>query len=125
MAVNNISKRRSRIAGIALWSSAIAAGYFGYEYALDQRFAVAQEQRETVRQGLAQAADLSTAFRHVGKVVEPSVVSIQVRKKASNGMSSPQFDEDMLRRFFPDRDGDGEPDLPRGFDPEQMPEQMG
>src|SRR5205085_8185588 len=26
-------------------------------------------------------------------------------------------DDDMLRRFFPDRDGDGQPDLPPGFNP--------
>jgi serine protease Do len=119
-----VKPRKSTLAGIALWSSAIVAGYFGYNYALDQRFAFAEQSREEVRQGLASAADLSSAFRSVGKVVEPSVVSIQVRKKSGPSVRG-QFDEDMLRRFFPDRDGDGEPDLPRGFDPEDMPEQMG
>ena len=79
------------------------------------RFANAQERVEASRQDLATANDLSTVFRTVGKAVEPSVVNIQVRKKAGGGNRSLPFDEDMLKRFFPDRDGDGKPDLPEGF----------
>jgi serine protease Do len=56
---------------------------------------------------------MSTVFRQVGKVVEPSVVNINVTKKIK-GMHFGGAD-DMLRRMFPDRNGDGEPDLPPGL----------
>ncbi len=79
----------------------------------------AQEQREEIRKGLTHAENLASAFRQVGKVVEPSVVNINVRKKAASAKKMP-FDDDMLRRFFPDRNGDGEPDLPDGFSPHGM-----
>jgi serine protease Do len=122
--------KKKSVLALSLWASAFAGGYLAYDYAVDQRFALAEEKREEVRKGLTQAEDLSTAFREIGKVVEPSVVSIEVRKRASMPVQSrrqPQMDEDMLRRFFPDRDGDGEPDLPRGFedfdfDPDSTPE---
>lgn len=117
--------KKKRLGGLALWGAALSAGYFGYNQTLSHQFALAEEQRADVRAGLSQAQDLSTAFRHVGKVVEPSVVSIQVRKKANGSPHRNPFDDDTLRRFFPDRDGDGQPDLPPGLDPDEMPEQVG
>ena len=125
--------KKKSVLALSLWASAFAGGYLAYDYAIDQRFAYAEEKREEVRKGLDHAEDLATAFRQVGKVVEPSVVSIEVRKRASlvqgnRRQAPPQLDEDMLRRFFPDRDRDGEPDLPRGFedfdfgDPDSAPE---
>lgn len=65
---------------------------------------------------VAKVEDLASVFRHVGKTIEPSVVKIEVKKKVpgANAGGLP-FDDDMLRRFFPDRDGDGEPDLPPGL----------
>src|SRR5439155_11009959 len=52
----------------------------------------------------------------VGKALEPAVVNIQVHKTVKGAVHrSLPFDDDMLRRFFPDRDGDGQPDLPEGF----------
>lgn len=124
-------RRKRTLLTLALWGSAFVVSYFGYNWTLDQQFAQAQEQREKVREGLAKVDDIATAFRNVGKIVEPSVVQIQVNKKARvGGGQHPPFDPDQLRRFFPDRDGDGEPDLPPGFedfDPEDMPapEQQG
>ena len=114
--------KKKSVLALSLWASAFAGGYLAYDYAIDQRFAYAEEKREEVRKGLNHAEDLATAFRQVGKVVEPSVVSIEVRKRATmpvqgnRRQAPPQLDEDMLRRFFPDRDRDGEPDLPRGFE---------
>lgn len=57
--------------------------------------------------------DLSRAMKHVNKIVEPSVVSIDVIKTATARASGSQ--EELLKRFFPDNDGDGEPDLPPGM----------
>src|ERR1051325_3990198 len=91
---------KKRIVGLALWGSAFVAGYFGYNYAQNSQFARAEEKREDVRAGLAHAEDLATAFRSVGKVVEPSVVNIQVKKKGPDIRSLPS-DPDELRKFFP------------------------
>jgi serine protease Do len=55
---------------------------------------------------------LASLFRKVGKSVEPAVVNIKVEKRIKT--SRPPGYEDMLRRFFPDRDKDGEPDVPEG-----------
>lgn len=66
---------------------------------------------------LARVDDLATAMKHVNKIIEPSVVSIDVVKTttASANPMTPN-NEDLLRKFFPDTDGDGEPDLPPGMD---------
>ncbi len=56
-------------------------------------------------------ADLSAAFREVGKVVEPSVVHIAVSKKAGREEVdiNPQDPDDLLRKFFRDRQRPGAP----------------
>lgn len=80
------------------------------------QFARAAEEIEATRQQLAKVEDLATVYKAVNKVIEPSVVSIEVHKtvKADPGARNQQ-EEDLLKRFFPDRDGDGEPDVPEGF----------
>jgi serine protease Do len=102
-----------------LAAALVGGGYFGGTYLLETaQFAHAQQQVEATREQLAQIEDLATVFRHVGKSVEPSVVNIIVEKQVP-GMRQPMpFDDETLRRFFPDNDGDGEPDLPPGLDPE-------
>jgi serine protease Do len=64
---------------------------------------------------VAQVDALATVMKDVGKAVEPSVVSIEVEKRAPAARVDGGLDEDMLKRFFPDTDGDGEPDVPPGF----------
>jgi serine protease Do len=64
---------------------------------------------------IANVQDMGRVFRTVGKAVEPSVVNIQVTKTGKGLKGGLPFDEEMLKRFFPDRDGDGEPDVPPGF----------
>jgi serine protease Do len=101
---------------VLLLAAVGGAGFlFGNGLVKDVQFAEAQKQVQTSRQQLQQAEDLSTAFREVGKAVEPSVVNINVRKTVKGVHRSLPFDDDMLKRFFPDRNGDGEPDLPEGF----------
>ena len=96
----------------------VVGGMAGVEWFQNLQFAQAQQQVETTREQLKKVEDLATVFREVGKAVEPSVVSIEVRKTVQGaGGGLPPMDEDLLRRFFPDRDGDGEPDLPPGFSP--------
>ncbi len=114
----NKSLRKS-LAVMALSGGSIVAWTVGSGLVKDVGFANAQEDVRASREDLATAQDLSSVFRTVGKAVESSVVKIDVRKKAAaagGGRSrSLPFDDEALKRLFPDRDGDGEPDLPEGF----------
>ncbi len=72
----------------------------------DVAFAKAEQQASSTRQELQSVQDLSTVFRNVGKVVEPSVVQIEVRKTVRTaglgGGGGGQLDP-QLRKFFHDR----------------------
>src|SRR5688500_4491157 len=96
---------------------AVGGWMLGSGVVADVQFARAQAQVQTSREELKTAADLSSAFREVGKVVEPSVVRIDVSKtvKSAISRSLPFGDDELFKRMFPDRDGDGEPDLPEGW----------
>src|SRR4051812_8042982 len=102
-----------RFLSLTLAASAFGFGYLGYNYTQNRSFALAEEKREEVRSGLSHAEDLATAFRSVGKVVEPSVVNIQVRKKGPDIRSLP-IDPDDLRKFLP-KGPDGEDLIPKNF----------
>jgi serine protease Do len=113
---------RHTLSALAVAGMAVGTGFFGFTYVQNSQFARAAEQVQLSREQLAKADDLSSVFRYVGKAVEPSVVNIAVTKKMSGGRTGNRlrnlpFDRDQLRRFFPDRNGDGEPDLP-DFDDE-------
>src|SRR5690349_5642322 len=109
------------IAGISIGSYLIGSGLVR-----DVRFAQAQEQVQASREQLKNIDDLANVYRAIGKAVEPSVVNIQVKKTVKNVHGLP-LDDEMLRRFFPDRNGDGQPDLPRGMrpnNPDNAPDTM-
>jgi serine protease Do len=108
-----------------LSTAAVTAGFFGgaalFQHA---EFARAEQQVETNREQINSAEDLSTVFRHVGKVIEPSVVNINVRKTVKH--PNAPFNEDQLRKFFqmpgapqaPDQPGDnGAPNGDDNADP--------
>ncbi|HEX4052919.1 MAG TPA: trypsin-like peptidase domain-containing protein [Tepidisphaeraceae bacterium] len=98
--------------GVAVLSlSALAAGYFGGRPLLEHvEFARAEADVQLTRGQLTTVEDLSTVFRHVGKVVEPSVVNIKVRKTIKeSGMSEPG---DELRRYLKEH---GFGDMPFDF----------
>src|SRR5438105_3742405 len=72
----------------------------------DVQFARAEQQVEATRKQLEHVEDLAAVFRDVGKVVEPSVVKIDVRKTIKGNPHQLPFSDDMLRRFF-DRENNG------------------
>ena len=82
----------------------------------DGKFARAADEVQTTPEQRSHVQGLSTVFREVGRVVEPSVVKLDVRKTSGGPNRQLPFDDDMLRRFFPDTDGDGQPDVPDDFD---------
>lgn len=92
-----------------------AVGLLGYALGTGvlrtAQFARAAQEVDATRQELATVQDLARVYKLVGKVVEPSVVKIDVHKTLTNAPK----EEELLKRFFPDRDGDGEPDVPPGF----------
>lgn len=105
---------------IALGGVAVASWFVGSGLVQNVQYARAREQVETARADLEHARELSNIFRTVGKAVEPSVVLIQATKKVQRASAddlrrSMPFDDDILRRFFGDRDGDGNPDIPENF----------
>ncbi|MGH7213592.1 MAG: S1C family serine protease, partial [Tepidisphaeraceae bacterium] len=124
-----MSRFKRFLTGVTLFGAAVAAGFFGVEVVRNAQFAHAQQKIDTTREQLAQIEDLATVFREVGKALEPSVVNINVKKTSKNGAGEGgrrrglPFDDDTLRRFFPDRDGDGEPDFPPGLR-EGLPEEF-
>ena len=96
---------RNRLAVAMLSSAAVAGGFFGGLTLLDRvNFARAESAVELSRQHLANADDLSSVFRDVDKVMEPSVVRIDVTKTIK--VPTTDMPNDFLRRFFQDRGQD-------------------
>jgi serine protease Do len=91
--------------------AATAGGFLGFNLLENARFAFAEQKVEATREGLSQIQNLSNIFRYVGKTVEPSVVNINVKKTIHNARPMAP-EERFFRRFFPDQDGDGQPDMP-------------
>ena len=111
-----MTKVRKSIAALLFGGGSIAGFVIAGAAMNNVRFANAAEQVQATREQLNHVESLATVFREVGKVVEPSVVKLDVRKTGGGANRQLPFDEDMLRRFFPDTDGDGQPDVPEDFD---------
>ena len=101
------------LALLVLGAAGMTALFFGSNLIQDVKFARAREEVQATREQLATVQDLSTVFRSVGRVVEPSVVNIEVRKNVKTGRGALPFDDDTLKKFFPNHNG--EPDVPEGF----------
>jgi serine protease Do len=95
--------------GVSMLSlAALTAGYFGGRPLLEQvEFARAAADVQSTREQLSTVEDLSTVFRHVGKVVEPSVVQLTVIKTVKGQRG------DDIRRYFRQH---GFGDMPFNFD---------
>jgi len=110
--MNRVSKS---LAVAMIGGGSVLGAFFGTTVVQNVRFAQAAEQVQATREQLAHVDSLASVFREIGKVVEPSVVKIDVRKTAGAGNRQLPFDDEMLKRFFPDNDGDGQPDVPEDF----------
>jgi serine protease Do len=109
-----MKQARSGFGVSILCLAAIAAGYFGGRPLLERaEFARAESNVQSTRQQLQTVQDLSTVFRHVGEVVEPSVVNIKITKTIKS--SGNNAAEDMLRRFFQEHGQN----MPPGMSPDQ------
>jgi len=112
-----MNSMKRAIAVMGLGAIGTASWYVGSGLVQNVRYARAIEQVELSREQLSKLDDFASAFKSVGKAVEPSVVFIEVTKKASRSAGDVRkqlpFDDETLKRFFPDKDGDGEADLPQ------------
>src|SRR4051812_31934555 len=106
---------RKATTGLALGAALTAAWVVGGKFVGDVKFARAEAQVDATRQQIASGQDLAWVYKAVGKAVEPSVVQIDVKKTMKNPLRGGRNNDDLLRRFFPDRDGDGQPDVPDGL----------
>jgi serine protease Do len=107
---------KKSVAGLVLGVGLAGAWFVGGNLYSDYQFAQAQDRVDATRAQIANVQDMAAVYKAVGKTVEPSVVSIDVRKTVQS--------DQMLRRFFRDRDGDGQPDMPQGGMPFDMPQQF-
>src|SRR2546423_177530 len=97
-----------------LISGLAVGGYLGGNALVrDVRYARAEEQVQASREDLKKVDDVYGVYRDVGKAVEPSVVSIEVRKTVKGVHGGLRFDDDMLRRFFQQDPDNAMPNLPR------------
>src|SRR3954470_11424995 len=97
-----------RTLGVIALAGASALAWEGGSALVDNvRFARAEQQVESTREQLQKVEELSTVFRNVGKVIEPSVVQIEVHKTIKGARRRFMPDEDLLRRFFRDHGAPG------------------
>jgi serine protease Do len=102
---------RRALAVLALSGASLVAWFGVNSLVADVRFARATQEVESNRTELAKVQDLGNVYRQVAKVVEPSVVKIDVRKTVRGGNRRLQLIPPEWRGLLPDTDGDGEPDL--------------
>ncbi len=101
-----MKKWKKTLAVLAL-AGASVAGWEGATALVENvQFARAEQKVESSREQLQNVEDLSTVFRNVGKVIEPSVVQIEVHKTIKGARRRFAPDDDFLRRFFRDHGGD-------------------
>jgi serine protease Do len=106
-----MTKIKKTSAVLAL-SAATTLAIFGGKTLLDDvQFARAEAKVQATSTELQSVKDLSTVFRDVGHVVEPSVVQIVVHKTVKGVSNLQTVPNDQLRKFFKDH-GMNVPDSP-------------
>jgi serine protease Do len=103
-----MNRLRKSVAALVIATGASGVWFGGSALVHNVAFAEQERKVETTRDQLATTNDLSAAFRNVGTVLEPSVVNIQVRKTVKGGAGGLPFNDDLLRRFFRDRNNNNE-----------------
>ncbi len=98
-----MTKFKKASAVLAL-TTACTFGIFGGKALLEDVQAARAEQKvQATSEELQSVKDLSTVFREVGRVVEPSVVQIEVRKTVKgSGLQQLPGNDPLLKKFFRD-----------------------
>ncbi|MGA2231601.1 MAG: PDZ domain-containing protein [Tepidisphaeraceae bacterium] len=114
-----MSTWRKSVGAVALSGSILGAAVLGVHLFQDGQFALAEQSVNATRQQLASVEDSSDVYRDIHKVVEPSVVEIQVTKTVPHAQT--QIPEEF-QRFFHDFGG-GQFNMPDDGDSDQAPMQ--
>jgi S1-C subfamily serine protease len=105
-----MKKLNRALAVFAIAGATVAAWEGGSALVENVQFARAEQKVDSTREQLQNVEDLSTVFRNVAKVIDPSVVQIQVRKTVKGARQMPGGPgDDFLRRFFQQHEGQGGP----------------
>ena len=102
---------------LVLSGASVAAGVMGWNLFENVQFAHAEQVVATARTRLDALPDLSSAFREVATVVDPSVVNIRATSTVKMTANQQPFDDQMFRKFF----GDQMPDLAPFFNNNGQP----
>jgi serine protease Do len=108
-----MKKIHKMVAVVAMAGTSILAWEGGSALIQNVQFAKAEQNVASSREQLEKVEDLSTVFRNVGEVMNPSVVEIDVTKmvKGVRQQFGPGDGNDPLRRFFRDHGmNNGAPD---------------
>ncbi|MGH7176633.1 MAG: trypsin-like peptidase domain-containing protein [Tepidisphaeraceae bacterium] len=107
---------RRMLAVIAIAGAASLAWVGVSSLVQNVQFARAAQDVEATRTELAKVENMANVFRQVSKVVEPSVVDIQVVKTVKTAARTTTDPNDLLRQFFRDRQNqngdDNQPQIP-------------
>jgi serine protease Do len=107
-----MTRFKRRLAVLALAGASIGVWEGGAALFEKAQFAQAEQKVETSREQLQKVEDLSTVFRNVAKVIEPSVVQIKIQKTIKGGGAVGRFmPNDELRRFFQQHGGNMPPQM--------------
>jgi len=106
-----MKRGRKALAILALTGASLAAWFGVNSLVRDVQFARAAQEVENNRTQLANTGELSNVYRQVAKVVEPSVVKIDVRKTIRGGRRLQSLIPPNMRGFIiPDGEGNGNND---------------
>ena len=106
-----MKRGRRALAILALTGASLAAWFGVNSLVRDVQFARAAQEVENNRTQLQNTAELSNVYRQVAKVVEPSVVKIDVRKTIRGGRRLQSLIPPNMRGFIiPDGEGDNNED---------------
>jgi serine protease Do len=109
MSTMNNKWKRLAIA-MAIGAGSVGAWEGGSALVQNVQFAHAEQQVASSREQLQSVQDLSSVFRNVGRVIEPTVVQIEVtRTIKGHRRMMPSPDDNFFRRFFRDQQMPGDP----------------
>ncbi|HEY1629357.1 MAG TPA: trypsin-like peptidase domain-containing protein [Tepidisphaeraceae bacterium] len=91
-----MNRLRNTVAGLVLGCGLTAAWFVGGSLVKDVQFARAEQQVQASRQQISNVQDMAAVFKAIGKAVEPSVVSIDVKKT----VHMHRMNDDNIRKFF-------------------------
>src|SRR5262245_505386 len=108
---------KKTLAGMTLVVALVFGWFVAGNVFQGAQYARAQAQVDAARQSIANVQDMANMYKAVNKVLEPSVVKIEVEiiRNVGTGRGRGRGSVPNIPPWFPDLDNDGQPDLPEGL----------